>query len=609
MIDPRLVTLQDLFTDRIHYEVPIYQRPYVWGKDEQWVPLWEDVVDAANGRLAGQPMLAHFLGAIVIELRSADPGRVKVFSVIDGQQRLTTLQVLLASLRAVAQERDESRVSDLERMLRNEGRHADGPLAFKVWPSEDDRAAFRGTVRPEGGAAVPTDETGIPGAYHYFKAAIDEWLGTDDNATDRLDALQDAIEGLLQVVAIQLDGSSDAQIIFETLNSRGADLTSLDLAKNSLLRQAARDGVNVGELHATYWQPALGDGKYWLETVRQGRYTSERADLFLMHWLTMRTGKTPRVQRLFADFRRLVMQADPPAQAADIVKELGADATTYRSFDDLDRASVEGRFFHRLDLMDTTTLIPVALLLFRSNELTVERRQRAVRALESWLVRRMMLGATTQHYNRLLATLLSRLREQHDLTTADVTIIEVLRGFENETDRWPTDAEVTHRLLRVPLYGWINQRRIRVLLEACEEQIAATPLTEQLLLPEKLTIEHAMPQTWADNWPLTIEDDGDPDHAVEDRDAHIHLLGNLTLVTRGLNSTLSNAPWPVKRAELAERSQLLVNQHLCANETWEEEHIDARGTELCGFVLRTWPGPDAEVWLASPDVHELEPAV
>jgi hypothetical protein len=73
-------------------------------------------------------MLAHFLGAIVIELRSADPGRVKVFSVIDGQQRLTTLQVLLASLRAVAQERDESRVSDLERMLRNEGRHADGPL-------------------------------------------------------------------------------------------------------------------------------------------------------------------------------------------------------------------------------------------------------------------------------------------------------------------------------------------------------------------------------------------------------------------------------------------------------------------------------------------------
>jgi hypothetical protein len=317
-----------------------------------------------------------------------------------------------------------------------------------------------------------------------------------------------------------------------------------------------------------------------------------------MHWLTMRTGKPPRVQRLFADFRRLIMQADPPPEAADIVKELSSDAKTYRWFDEADRASVEGRFFHRLDLMDTTTLIPVALLLFRSKELSVERRQRALRALESWLVRRMMLGANTQHYNRLLAALLSRLHEQPDLATADVTIIDVLRGFESETDRWPSDKDVTHRLLKEPLYNWINQRRIRVLLEACEEQIAATPLTEQLLLPEKLTIEHALPQSWTKNWPMTIEDDEHPDDAVEDRDAHVHLLGNLTLVTRGLNSSLSNAAWPAKRKALADRSQLLVNQRLCAHETWDEEQIDARGTELCGYVLNTWPGPDAEVWQA-----------
>ncbi|HEY3946192.1 MAG TPA: DUF262 domain-containing protein [Solirubrobacteraceae bacterium] len=600
MIDPRLVTLQDLFADRIHYEVPIYQRPYVWGKEEQWVPLWEDVAETASGRLGGQSMLAHFLGAIVIELRSADPGRVKVFSVIDGQQRLTTLQVLLASLRAVAQERDELRVSDIDRMLRNEGRHAEGPLAFKVWPSEDDREEFSEAIRPEAGAPLPMEETGISGALRYFRTTIDDWLGTGDDSADRLDALQDTVEGLLQVVAIQLDGSSDAQVIFETLNSRGADLTSLDLAKNSLLRHATRQGVNARELHAMYWQPALGDGEYWLETVRQGRYTSERADLFLMHWLTMRTGKTPRVQRLFADFRRLIMQADPSVQAAEIVKELSADAKTYRSFDELDRTSVEGRFFHRLDLMDTTTLIPVALLLFRTRELSIERRARTLRALESWLVRRMMLGATTQHYNRLLAALLTRLHEQQDLTTADVTVVEVLRGFENDTDRWPTDAEIRHRLLRVPMYGWINQRRIRVLLEACEEQIAATPLSEQMPLPDKLTIEHAMPQAWTDNWPVLIDDETDPAQAAEHRDAHVHLLGNLTLVTRALNSSMSNAAWSGKRKELARRSQLLVNQHLCENEAWDEERINVRGSELCAYVLETWQGPDAEVWQAQP---------
>ena len=92
--------------------------------------------------------------------------------------------------------------------------------------------------------------------------------------TERLDVLQDTLEGLLQVVAILLDGSSDAQVIFETLNSRGADLASLDLVKNSLLRAAAHDGVDISILHATYWQPALGAAEYWLSTIRQGRYTS-----------------------------------------------------------------------------------------------------------------------------------------------------------------------------------------------------------------------------------------------------------------------------------------------------------------------------------------------
>ena len=163
------------------------------------------------------------------------------------------------------------------------------------------------------------------------------------------------------------------------------------------------------------------------------------------------------------------MRTDDPPQAVDVISELSRDALTYRSFDDFDRASVEGRFFHRLDLLDTTTLIPVVLLLFRSQQLTPQRRQRALRALESWLVRRMMLGATTQHYNRLLASLLTMLHEQEDLSAADDAIIAALRGFENPTDIWPDDEEISRRLFsNDPLYGFINQRRIRVLLEACE---------------------------------------------------------------------------------------------------------------------------------------------
>ncbi len=385
-------------------------------------------------------------------------------------------------------------------------------------------------------------------------------------------------------------------MIFETLNSRGADLTSLDLVKNSLLRAAAHDGINIAQLHAEYWQPALGDANYWLARVRQGRYTSPRADLFLMHWLTMKIGTVARVQRLFADFRRLIMRADnaPPAEA--LIKELSRDALVYHSFDELDPLSIGGRFFKRLELMDTTTLIPVALLLFRSDRLSLDGRDRALQALESWLVRRMILGAQTGHYNRLLAALLARLHEQDDLTAADDVIIATLRGFENPTDVWPSDDQLHAQLCERGLYGWINQRRIRVLPEACECRSPNDNRTEQLPMPESLTIEHALPQGWRTNWPVTPPEGVDNETAEQERDAHVHRLGNLTIVTRGLNASLSNAAWSSKRVELAKRSQLLVNQRLCAEVTWDEASIGQRSETLTGYVTAAWPGPQDSRW-------------
>jgi Protein of unknown function DUF262/Protein of unknown function (DUF1524) len=608
VITPSLLTLEDMFGDRVHYEVPIYQRSYVWNEEEQWQPLWEDVRDTAAGRLSGAPVLAHFLGAIVIELIGAEPGRVKTFSVIDGQQRLTTLQILFAALRKVAEVTDPDRVGDIDRLLRNTGRHTDGQLHFKVATSEHDRPALAAVMEGDGLLTDAVD--GIRGAFNFFRERLAEWVDDESGegtAAARLDAMEDTLEGLLQVVAIQLDGSSEAQIVFETLNSRGADLTSLDLVKNTLLRQAQRDGADVGELHERCWQPSLGDADYWLEEVRQGRYTRPRADLFLMHWLTMRTGAPPKVQRLFAEFRQKVLRAEPAPSAEELIAELGDYAAIYRSFDSLDRQSIEGQFFWRLDQLDTTTLLPVAMLLFGTPELSNDRRRRALRALESWLVRRMILGATTQHYNRLLAALLASLHEHADLGEADDVIIDALRGFENPTDKWPDDTSLRDRLIELPVYGWINQRRVRLLLEACEKQMATNNMSEQIDVPTGLTIEHALPQTWRGSaWQTPQSADLDADEAAEEeRERHVHLLGNLTLVTHALNSSLQNAPWSTKRLALADRSQLLINQRLCAHEHWDEELIDARGAELADYVFEEWPGPEA-VWLLEEDAAARE---
>jgi hypothetical protein len=590
MIKPLTQTLLDLFSDNTQYGVPVYQRPYVWTQDDHWQPLWEDVVERCERyRSGGDGATAHFLGAVVIEVNETGPGRVREYTVIDGQQRLTSLQLLVAAFHQVAKEHDHPTSADVRKLLHNTGRHATGDLKYKVWPSRTDRRAFRAALDLDGAAVSGEANHRLVSALEFFARQIREWVGTTGN--DALGDLYDTLVGLLQVVSIQLDGSSDAQVVFETLNSRGADLTSLDLAKNALLRQASREGADVESLHDQHWEPALGDASYWFEQVRQGRYTRERADLFLSHWLTMKLGTPPRGQHLFADFRNKILRAVPSPPMVELLPELCRDASVLRSFDSLDPGTPEGRFFRRLDQMDTTTLLPVALLLFRSSDLGREPRRRALAALESWLVRRMLLGATTQHYNRLLSGLLGRLNAEASLAAADALILEALRRFDSAADRWPTDEEVAARLTGDRLYGWISQARIRMLLEACELDLGRESGAELVTLPSGLTIEHAMPQAWENAWRLP---NGLPEEEARlEREARINRLGNLTLLTQKLNSAVSNGPWSTKRLELAQRSQLLINQHLCAHDSWDEAKIDQRSRELANRILRIWPGPEA----------------
>ncbi len=178
---------------------------------------------------------------------------------------------------------------------------------------------------------------------------------------------------------------------------------------------------------------------------------------------------------------------------------------------------------------------------------------------------------------------------------ADDTILAALRDFANLTDRWPGDDDVRNRLVTQALYGLVSQRRICMLLEACEYDIASTAGSEMLAVPDGLTIEHALPQQWREHWPIAKRVP-DPEHAAAEREARVHRVGNLTLVSQKLNLALSNAQWSTKRAALSRRSQLLVNQLLCANETWGEEGIDRRSAELANRILATWPGPESRTW-------------
>lgn len=599
---PTQQTIYGLFSGRIQFQVPVYQRAYVWNEDENWGLLWDDIADTATRYLDDPEAHAnhrHFLGPIVLSQRSSPPSGVDPRLVIDGQQRLTTLQVIIAATAAAAHDHGANGVAkDLVELTCNRGEEIQGDDRYKIWPSRRDRDDFLATI--DNGADANAS-TGIPGAWRYFRDQIEEWITDDGEAdaerqTERLRALKNCLEKLLYVVAINLDETDNAQVIFETLNARGTGLGALDLIKNAVFLQAQRQKAPADELHDREWEPTFEQGDYWLEETRQGREKRARADWFLMHWLAMELGQVVRADKLFDAFRKDVLYGEH--QMTELIPRLCADARTMRSFDDFDVDTPEGLFFFRLETLDTTTMLPVALFLFRTPEITDEQRGVALAALESWLVRRMILRLTPKNYNRTLASLLKALRE--DASRAEMIIVAELRSSQADTALWPSDTTIRERLEGKDTYAYIRQDRARMLLEACELDIRDSAKTEVVGLPAGLSIEHALPQAWQKHWPVADE------AAAADREAHVNHLGNLTLVTQPLNSSLSNLPWlssdgfASKRKELAIRSVLLINQQLCEHDEWNEALIDQRGTDLTERILRTWPGPESDVWPARP---------
>lgn len=257
---PETTTVQQLFERDVRYEVPLYQRPYVWKREAQWAPLWDDISAVLDHDLNGhQP--THFLGAIVLEQEPTNPGQIPRYTVIDGQQRLTTLQILIA---AAAKEIDSVGAADQAGLLRNlvlnDPRRAKGVDQLKVWPTNADRAAFTTIVGSVELSPASSDSNhAIVGAFDYFADQVRRYLAGDSDGDepmadfgdgrdiddsssppdggpveDRAERLRIVLCDLLKLVSITLGTDDNAQVIFEPLNARGTPLLALDLVKNVL---------------------------------------------------------------------------------------------------------------------------------------------------------------------------------------------------------------------------------------------------------------------------------------------------------------------------------------------------------------------------------------
>ena len=383
---------------------------------------------------------------------------------------------------------------------------------------------------------------------------------------------------------IDLDRDDNAQVIFETLNARGTPLLAADLVKNLLFRTAIATGEDSTALYDQYWKPL--DGNEWRRMIRQGRLFRPRIDVFVMHWLTMTLGKEVVIHQLYPEFRGHLRSADHTP--ASVLADLRRYADVYAGFDTAPHESAEGRFFYRLEQLDTTTAMPLLLWMFGPDGFGEAQRLRAIRALESWLVRRMVCRLTAKNYNSILLNLLKELRAADEPSDADV--IRFLRGLTTESNNWPADDDVRGALRSQPIYQTVVRKRLRMLLEALEEA-RGSDLTEQIQ-HTRLTVEHILPQKWAEHWPLVPEDE----ERLAARDHAKHLIGNLTLVTGKLNSSQSNGPWAAKRKALNEHSVLLISADARTAETWDEAAIAARTERLTDDVLKVWPGPASPEW-------------
>ena len=592
-----ILTPKDLFQKEVRYTIPPFQRPYVWSQDDQWEPLWEDVRNVAetyleelersgnNGVEAEQKTSPHFLGAVVLKQVPTAAKDIDQREVIDGQQRVTTLQLLLDAIQQICEESDQPYLKRAARRLaklvtNDEELIGDDELhIFKLWPTRGDREAFRHAM--DNGLAVDDfEESLIVQAHEFFQLQVRKWL---DDATGpiepKIDALEAAGTSMLQMVVIDLSPQDDPNLIFETLNARGTPLEQSDLIKNFVLsRERERQGDIWGNL----------DDGWWRREVRQGRLFRPRLDMLLNYWLAMRTGSEVSPSRVFDVFRNYVDGQEVHAVMSGVKQDL----VNYRDFESTrGRSPEEKSFYYHVDIMQARVITPVLLLLLSAE---IGTRIRAFSALESFLVRRMVCRQTTKDYNRLVLELASRLRES-GLDKADAVTAEFLKEQKAYAREWPSDEAVADALGSSPLYRLLTRGRLRLVLEGVERRLRSSGKAEQPAVPTNLTIEHLMPVGWRqEEWPLP--EGVATDAATYQRNTLIHSIGNLTLATQKLNSSMSNDAWTSKRDELQEHSVLLLNNELLSQPSWSEEIIRFRNRQMAKLVSERWPGPASEEW-------------
>ncbi|WP_208374534.1 DUF262 and DUF1524 domain-containing protein [Helicobacter pylori] len=549
-MDAKATTLLKFFKENQNnqFVIPIYQRLYSW-KKEQCEQLWDDIIKiGGNDKMNG-----HFIGSILYV--RVDDTHSSPLLIIDGQQRLTTITLLLIALRNHSS--DEVKRKEIESYLINSNK--DGDKKFRLILSESDKDTLLSLIDKD---RIKPSELSLK-IMENFKL-FEEWIRKN---TDKLETIFKGLDKLMIVWIALEKGKDDPQLIFESMNSKGIELTQTDLIRNYIVMETEVEKQE--DFYNQYWRAMEEDFK-------QNETLFKR---FVRHYLTIKTGKIPIEKRVYEAFKRYQQERGIETEVLlqDLQKYCGyfcQIAFKKEADKDLNKA-----LSFLVDL-EMDVVYPLLLELYSDYSDGVLSKQDFIPIIaltESYLCRRAVCGFGANGLNKIFPSFTKKINKDQYLESIEAHFL----SLEKTTGKFPKDSEFKDSFITIDFYHF---KKREYFLERLENFDTKEPVDTQ-----KCTIEHIMPQTLTPEWQRDL---GENFEAIHEK--YLHTIGNLTLT--GYNQEYSNKSFQEKRdmEKGFKDSPLRLNQGLRDLESFGEEQIKKRANDLADWALKIWTYPKLE---------------
>ena len=578
-MDAHAKSVVRILNENDQYIVPLFQRSYSWQKDN-WVKLYNDI----SALMEDEKRPVHFLGPLVCTpvVKDVVPDSITSFQLIDGQQRLTTLTVILAALRDVALDRGFPKLAEKIKEQFLVHRWEQGTERFKVLPRTGDREALEAIIDGDGHAKYSTRR--LIHAWRYFKRQIKH--GARKEPADFLQRMFNTVTQRLALVVITIHGENPYEI-FESLNATGLPLEESDLIRNYVFMQVPL--VDQPDFDAVSWNPIEKFFDAW------GNEKQKVMTGFFRDYL-MRDGVYSREDCTFVDFKdrqaarnlSAVQQADELKRYAPLAVAMRKPAVNSKIVSNERLRAVLGQ----IELMDMGTAYPLILNLLDRHQAGTLSDANVIQCLTdlvSFVLRRTICNESTRGYGKLF---IDAIRALGSDPSADLRKHLL-------THEWPDDEAVLGYLNGFALYRR-EPSKTRLILQELERSYGH----KEIVPLEKLSIEHVLPQTInkgkaSEAWKATLGADWE-----NEQQHYLHTLGNLTLTA--YNPSLSNNSYEDK-LPVYKDSNIILNRYFADVNTWNGEAIKGRTAKLAAILCGIWPRPPSEIPYGGAEIEDEEP--